>query len=197
MSGSQRRTSCFFFRELEGLQVTSISIASDDKLVEINFGEYKLVLRFYNSPNGLLFQHDELISSFKKEKPLSPKLKHEEKGTGIRAQLPMLGKWLEAELEFRLKQQKDFDLVEECRGFDKRLRESQQAFVYSRKNGLLLAPIALQSLTDPFDIYESPSKAIEFVVHNRTRQSSLKSKKDALLHKLRSALARTQKALSD
>ena len=186
-----------FFKELEGLEMTSISIPNDDKIVKMNFGEYDLTLRFYNSPNALLYKNDELISSFKKEKTVIPKAKAEEKGNAIRAQLPMLGKWLEAELEYELKQKEQFDIIIECRKFDEKLRKSKEAYVYFRKNGLLLSPIHLALLTDKYERYESPSKAIEFVVHNRTRQASFKSKRDSLLVKLRNALARTEKALSD
>jgi predicted ribosome quality control (RQC) complex YloA/Tae2 family protein len=186
-----------FFKELEGESLIDISLAENDKFVSMDFGKYKLILRFYNSPNALLYLDDECIASFKKEKSQNPKAKQEVKGNGIRAELPMLGKWLEAELELGLKSKKDFDLKDECKKFDKQLRDTRQAFVYLQKSGMLVSPIVLQTLPEKYEQYQSPSEAIEFIIHTRSKQISFKSKKDALLNKLRGALARTEKALSD
>jgi predicted ribosome quality control (RQC) complex YloA/Tae2 family protein len=190
-----------FFEELQGLTLKDISIAENDKLVTLDFGEYQLLFRFYNSPNALLKEDDNVLSSFKKEKiaPISPirSTSPIPQASTIRQYLPMLGKWLEAELENELKKKTNFDLEQECKAFDKRLRESRKAFVYSRKGGLLLSPIVLKTLSDKYDEYQSPSEAIEYVIRNRTKNQNFKSKKDAFFAKLNGALARTIKALSD
>src|SRR5205085_5715112 len=111
---------------------------------------------------------------------------------GIRNYLPMLGKWLEAELENELKHKKEYDLEDECKTFDVKLRASKKAFIYSRKNGILLSPIILKTLIDNYTEYSSPSEAVEYAIRNRAKQSTFKSKQDSFLVKLRGALARTE-----
>jgi predicted ribosome quality control (RQC) complex YloA/Tae2 family protein len=187
-----------FFKELEGSSLKDISLAENDKLVTMDFGEYKLVLRFYNSPNALLYQKENIIASFKKEKSVTIETRHVASlSDGIRSRLPMLGKWLEAELENELKSKKNFDLDKECKLFDKQLRESKHSFVYVRKSGLLLSPTVLHSLSDSYEEYNNVSEAIDYIIRARSKQSTFKSKKDALLVKLQGALIRTTKAIND
>jgi len=187
-----------FFKELHRQELQDISIPENDKFVTLDFGEDKLIFRFYNSPNALLYLNENVVTSFKKEKTHIVETRHDTSLHGhIKSLLPMLGKWLEAELEYVLKGKKNFDLAEECKAFDKKLRESKKSFVYSRKNGLLLSPIILRSLNDEYKEFQSPSEAIEYVIRFRAKNAALKSKKDALIAKLQGALTRTNKALSD
>ncbi|MEI8133659.1 MAG: NFACT RNA binding domain-containing protein [bacterium] len=197
-SHEPKRNVMSFFAELQGLSLEKISLTQNDKLLTFSFGEYQLSFRFYNSPNVLLLAHGEQFSSFKKEpiRPIRPSNPIQTKST-IHDHLPMLGKWLQTELETELQKKNNFDLQGECSGFDEKLRNSSSVFVYSRKDGLLLSPFRLDAVTDSYKEYKSPSEAIEYVIRNRTKRSSLKSKKDALLAKLKGALTRTTKAISD
>lgn len=191
-----------FFRELEGSVVTEIDIAENDKMVTMQFGEFRLMLRFYNSPNALLYNNEKLIAEFKRErilnqKPASPVSAPKSERDIIRQRLPMLGKWLEAELLAEVQKiGGNADLVSESVKFDRLLREAKTGFVYLQ-NGMLLSPVILQTLTSEYKKYESISDAIEYVIRLRSKQQTFKSKKDALLAKLHGALARTLKALKD
>ena len=192
-----------FFKELERLAVSDIQIAENDKLVTIYFSEYNLVLRFYDGPNAVLYYNDAVIAEFKRERP------HKQKATFllsdakserdvIKQKLPMLGKWLEAELLAEVtKQGSAVDLISECNNFDRRLRDSNGAYLYFVNGGSLLSPIILQVLTAEYKKYQNVSEAIEYITKSRTKESSFKSKKDILLSKLHGAMARTKKALSD
>ncbi len=191
-----------FFKELEGLEVTDIVLAESDKLVSIHFGDYQMLLRFYDGPNALLYKADVYINAFKRETPREEKtITQKEVKTerdSIKKLLPMLGKWLEAELLFEVNRKGNtVDLISECGKFDKRLREANSSLVYSYKGGLLLSPIVLQTLESECKKYESISDAIEYVIHNRSKESTFKSKKDGLLAKLHGALTRTLKSLKD
>jgi predicted ribosome quality control (RQC) complex YloA/Tae2 family protein len=177
-----KRNVISFFKELQGHELASIAIKETDKLVTLGFGEYDLVLRFYDSPNALLLSNNELISSFKKEKANRPEK------DDIKDVSSLFGKWLRAECETE-------HISSEA--FDKKLRASHESILYKRASGLLLSPIILKSLTDEYEIFKSPSEAIEYVLRTRNRHSILKAKKDSWLSKLKAALARTEKALSD
>lgn len=198
-----KRNVMSFFKELEGAEVTSIDIAENDKLVTIGLDKYRMLLRFYDGPNALLYKDDTLVSEFKKERILKQKsaASASEIKTDrdvIKQALPMLGKWLEAELLYEVsKKGAGADLVLECNSFDKRLRDAKGAYLYSQNEGLLLSPIILHTLTSNYKKYESISDAIEYVIRLRSKQSTFKSKKDAMLAKLHGALARTLKALKD
>ncbi|MEP7234466.1 MAG: NFACT RNA binding domain-containing protein [Ignavibacteriota bacterium] len=198
-----KRNVLSFFKELEGQEVQNIRIAAADKIVTIDFAEVHLLLRFYDGPNALLMSGEEVIAEFKRERkkakaPLeSTAVTPAEKNT-IRQKLPMLGKWLEAELvQIITGKGSTVDVDEECRKFDALLRETAGCFLYSLSGSVLLSPIRLRSLTENYKRYESISDAIEFVTKSRTKQTSFKSKRDGLVSKLHGALVRTQKALSD
>jgi predicted ribosome quality control (RQC) complex YloA/Tae2 family protein len=197
-SHEPKRNVMSFFEELQGLPLIDIILAENDKLVTLDFEEYHLLLRFYNSPNILLIKNNTPQSSFKKEsiRPLSP-ITPLPDATTIRQHLPMLGKWLEAELEFELREKNDYDLAEECKVFDKKLRTSPSLFIYSKKDGLVLSPIKLRSLSENYKEYKSPSLAIEEVIRYRAKHSTFVSKKNSLTSKLHGALTRTEKAISD
>lgn len=191
-----------FFKELEGLAVTKIEIADNDKLATIYFDEYSLLLRFYDGPNALLYKDNEFITAFKRETPRlqktsiqsEPKTEREV----IRKMLPMLGKWLEAELLSEVTRQgSSVDLITECQKFDSKLRKSGGEVIYFQKGGLLLSPIVLKTLESEYKKYQSISDAIEYIIHSRSKESTFKSKKDGLLAKLHGALTRTLKALKD
>ncbi len=193
-----------FFKELEGSAVSEIVVADNDKFVTIKLGEYDLILRFYNSPNALLYKNSVFSAAYKREpvykekiiSPISPITPIPTRDT-LRQKLPMLGKWLEAELLAEInKKGGSVDLDAECSTFDQSLRESKSGFIYQHK-GLLLSPIVLQILDSEYKKYNSISDAIEHVIRLRSKTSTFKSKKDALLAKLHGALTRTLKALKD
>ncbi|MFI5263456.1 MAG: NFACT RNA binding domain-containing protein [Candidatus Kapaibacterium sp.] len=198
-----KRNVMSFFKELEGQTVSKIEIAENDKLVTVYFGEYSLLLRFYDGPNALLYSKGELLAEFKRERSAKQKVSKpvteaKSERDVIKQKLPMLGKWLEAELLAEVtKLGSGVDLAGECNKFDRHLRESKEGYLYSANGASLLSPIILRTLSESYKKYENVSEAIEFVTKSRTKESSFKSKKDALLSKLHGAIARTIKALSD
>ncbi|MDP4229309.1 MAG: NFACT RNA binding domain-containing protein [Bacteroidota bacterium] len=192
-----KRNVMSFFKELEGEVLTSVTIPKTDKIVSMVFGKKLLQLRFYNSPNAILQEDGRLLSSFKKELPPKASAQGTNSENPIQRQLPMLGKWLEAELRSELEKIGTYDLERECASFDNKLRASKEAFFYTTPKGLLLSPIPLQTLKGTPKKYTSISEAIDFIVRTRMKESAYKGKKDSLTEKLRSALARTEKAIAD
>ncbi len=180
-SHEPKRNVMSFFEELKGLELKNVAIEPYDKLVSLDFGEYKLQLRFFDSPNAVLTINGEFATAFKKEKAAKTT------SSDSNSALPLFGKWLRTESAKE-------KLSEES--FDENLRNSHQAYIYRRKDDLLLSPIILSSFSD-YEKYGSASEAIERVIRYRVKSSALKNRRTSLLHKLHGALVRTQKAISD
>ncbi|HET9137095.1 MAG TPA: NFACT RNA binding domain-containing protein [Candidatus Kapabacteria bacterium] len=192
---SPKRNSISFFRELENKPVRKIEIDVSDKKIGFSFDEYLLVLRFFDSPNAVLYKNGEPVSTFKKEVELRTR-KNVRPQSLLRQTMPMLGKYLEKEFYIRYPEAKQSDelLLYSAAKYDKLLRQSDSATFYG--DPLLLSPIRLESIhTGGISTYTS--EGIEQILRQRRRTQSFNERKKIIAAKLEAILGRTAKALAD
>ncbi len=172
------------------MALTDLSIAADDKRIILSFSDSQLVLRFYDSPNAVLYQEAEVKSSFKKE-PIKKAAREIVITDPLKQALPMLGKHLEKEFYIGYKEAS----VENISAFDALLRQSKEPILYEDNTNLLLSPIPLTGRQEGRTI--GPSEGIEFVLRNRRRLQAIGERKQQLRGRLLLLAGRTAKAIED
>ena len=203
-----RKNIQYFFEELAGSEIQSVVIDSADKLVHIGFGDYILKLRFYNSPNAILFQDEKVVTTFKKETERSTQPKEEASShtlqDKVNEQLPMLGKYLEKEFFARYSLQVDstsFDvskIEKDCAEYDTLLRSFSQSFTYIVAGKEILSPIELYHLSQkPERTFSDISEGIFHILRTRDQKDRLLQAKESLHNALVKRRAGIEKSIEE
>lgn len=192
---SPKRNSISFYRELENKALDKIELDESDKKIRFWFDDYFLLLRFFDSPNAILYKQGDSISTFKKEGVLKPKNPPKPQSL-LHQTMPMLGKHLEREFfqRYPAATENDSRLLESAAEFDRVLRSSSKAILYS--DPLLLSPISLNSIQTDAQTIDT-SEGIEYILRQRRKAQSFNERKKGIALKLEAILGRTAKALTD
>ena len=183
-----RRNVTGFFTDLEGKNLTDISIARYDRLLKLAFGEHTLILRFYNRPNALLFQDNTLTASFKKTTDTDIAFDIIDEAFDSAKSLSLLSKPLRKEVILR-----NIDIER----FESELRSSNTTFLYKTILDLIVSPVKLQSIESRPETYNSPSQAIEYAIVHRERFQALEGSRKSLLDTVDTILDKTSTARTE
>jgi predicted ribosome quality control (RQC) complex YloA/Tae2 family protein len=185
-----RKNVASFFPEVSGLPLKSVSMSPQDREITLDFGEYKLQLRFYGSPNAVLSQGDLAVTSFKK---LKPENRNRDEPSSV-TQLDLLGKRLKSEYEAAQSSGSD-------KNFLQTLEEPSGVWVYELPENVLLSPIELhtgiENAVGAPRFFAAPSEGVRKVLQERHSLGKFRSAAQALLPKIEQTLARTLKAIDE
>ncbi len=207
-SSTPKRNLQYFFEQVEGHSLNEVTIETDDKLIHLQFGDFTLDLRFFNSPNALLRKGDEVISTFKKEVSREAPIRKDKALLAlqdyVKERLPMLGKYLEEEFFARYDLAKDTTEFEKnlinvkCKEYDVLLKSFRTSYTYIISGKEVLSPIELYHLSQkPEKTFTDISEGIFHILRTRDQKDRLLQSKESVRTNLLRAITNTDKHIEE
>jgi predicted ribosome quality control (RQC) complex YloA/Tae2 family protein len=189
-----------FYPDVIGSLVDWCEMSEVDRQLTIHLAradgyESDLTLSYFGQPNACLAHQDQLIECFKKRG--LEKFLHEVKPTSSVDE--RLGKKLMKEAEFRFHLYgQDLDVL--ATEIMSELRQSHEAYLYSKNDQFLASPIALKYLeADGWEAtqYATTNEAVYAKIVNAGKTQRLRGKRASLLTGIKEQIERNEKQLSD
>ncbi len=185
-----------FFSELVGRAVSGISIAAEDRVVYLSFGESEIVLSFFATPNAVLMQNGEVVAGYKRIREGASGWREGASATDTVTHTNLLGKQYLREAVAR--DCSPESLIAE-------LQNSRAAYIHRTPSKILLALLPLASLPDAvIEKRDSITTAVRSVIIERGKfvmvnslRSRLLSSCDAEIERLRHSLAEMRKGVEN